>query len=428
MSLDATQNKIVNRLQRSIAAVQDPDTQISVLVRYNSTQRVMRYTEYLPGVHFGRRYRLSPYSQVDATPAAIRKMAASPDIVCIYQDVPVRIFLDYSVPHIHTPRVWQCGVSGQGVKIAIVDTGIDQAHPDFQGQILNTYDNTGQSVQDGCGHGTHCASIAAGSGAASQGIYRGVAPGASLLIAKVLRNDGSGMMSDVMDGVEWAVDQGAQIISLSLGEVGSSDGNDPLSELCEAAIQRGVVVCVAAGNEGPMGYSIGSPAAAPHVITVGAASDLDRIAEFSSRGPTADGRLKPDLVLPGVDIIAARAHGTSMGTPVNDYYTSASGTSMATPHAAGISALLLQVKPQLAPEEIRSRLMSTAINLGFCSNAQGAGLADAWESIKDLIANPPPAPEPEPNPQPTPEPPPSQIPLLGCLPGLAKLLVRWPRG
>ncbi|MHB1357816.1 MAG: S8 family peptidase [Anaerolineae bacterium] len=425
--MDATQNKIVNGLQRSIAAVQNPDTQISVLVRYSSTQRVMRYAEYLPGVHFGRRYRLSPYSQLDATPAAIRKMAASPDILRIYQDMPVRIFLNYSVPHIHAPRVWQCSISGQGVKIAIVDTGIDQAHPDFQGRILNTYDNTGESVQDGCGHGTHCASIAAGSGAASQGAYRGVAPGASLFIAKVLRNDGSGMMSDVMDGVEWAVDQGSQIISLSLGEAGSSDGNDPLSELCEAAIQRGVVICVAAGNEGPMGYSIGSPAAAPHVITVGAASDLDRIAEFSSRGPTADGRVKPDLVLPGVDIIAARAHGTSMGTPVDDYYTSASGTSMATPHAAGMCALLLQIKPQLTPEQIRSRLMSTATNLGFGPNAQGAGLADAWESIKDYIANPPPAPDPEPAPQPTPEPPLGQIPLLGCLPGLAKMLLKWPR-
>jgi subtilisin family serine protease len=426
--LDATQNKIVNGLQRSIAAIRDPDTQISVLVRYSSTQRVMRYAEYLPGVHFGRRYRLSPYSQLDATPAAIKKMATSPDIIRIYQDLPVRVFLDYSVPHIHAPRVWQCSISGQGVKIAIVDTGIDQAHPDFQGRILNTYDNTGQSVQDGCGHGTHCASIAAGSGAASQGKYRGVAPGASLLIAKVLRNDGSGMMSDVMDGVEWAVDQGSQIISLSLGEAGSSDGNDPLSELCEAAIQRGVVVCVAAGNEGPMGYSIGSPAAAPHAITVGAASDLDRIADFSSRGPTADGRQKPDIVLPGVDIVAARAHGTSMGTPVDDYYTSASGTSMATPHAAGMCALLLQQVPHLTPEQIRTRFISTATNLGFGESAQGAGLADAWESIQEYIANPPPAPEPRPVPQPQPKPSPAPISLPGCLPGLVKMMIKWPRG
>jgi subtilisin family serine protease len=428
MSVDASQSKIVNGLQRSIAAIHDPDTRISVLVRYNSSQRVMRYAEYLPGVHFGRRYRLSPYSQVEATPSAITKMAASPDVVRIYQDVPVRVFLDYSVPHIHVPRVWQCGINGLGVKIAIVDTGIDQAHPDFDGRILNTYDNTGQTVQDGLGHGTHCASIAAGSGVASQGLYQGVAPGASLLIAKVLRNDGSGMMSDVMDGVEWAVDQGAQVISLSLGESGSSDGNDPLSDLCEAAIKRGVVVCVAAGNEGPMGYSIGSPAAAPHVITVGAASDLDRIAEFSSRGPTADGRVKPDVVLPGVDIVAARAQGTSMGTVIDDYYTSASGTSMATPHAAGVCALILQLNPLLPPEGVRVRLMSTAVNLGFGAIAQGAGQVDAWEATKDDIANPPPAPEPDPNPTPSPKPPPSQNPLLGCLPGLARLIVRWPKG
>ncbi|MCE5258765.1 MAG: S8 family peptidase [Chloroflexi bacterium] len=420
--MEAPENKIVNGLWRSIESAPNSDSQISVILRYRSTQRVMRYTEYMPGVHFGRRYRLGPYSQLEATPAAIRTLAASPDVVRIYQDVAMRVFLDSSVPHIHVPYVWEQALTGKGIKIAVVDTGIDQSHPDFQGRILNTYDITGETVQDGCGHGTHCASIAAGSGAASKSKYRGVAPEASLLIAKVLRNDGSGMMSDVMDGVEWAVDQGAQVISLSLGEAGSSDGNDPLCDLCEAAVQRGVVVVAAAGNEGPMGYSVGSPAAAPNIITIGAASDLDRIAEFSSRGPTADGRVKPDVVLPGVDIIAARAQGTSMGMPLDAYYTSASGTSMATPHAAGLCALILQADSKLKPADIKKIMMDTARDLGYGPNAQGVGLADAWAAVKGLIGNPQPTPIPEP--EPTPSPDPSPIAKIGCLPGLLKMLIK----
>ncbi|NLV73315.1 MAG: S8 family peptidase [Chloroflexi bacterium] len=419
--MEPPENKIVKTLMRSIERAPDEHTQIPVILHYSVSQRVMRYTEYMPGVRFGRRYRLGPFSQLDATPEAIRILAANPDVVRIYQDMPVHVFVDYSVPHIRVPYVWQQHLYGDGVRIAIVDTGIDQSHPDFQGRILNTHDITGETVQDGCGHGTHCAGIAAGSGAASKGKYRGVAPRASLLIAKVLRNDGSGMMSDVMEGVEWAVDQGAQVISLSLGEACSSDGNDPLSELCEAAIQRGVVIVSAAGNEGPMSYSIGSPAAAPSIITVGASSDLDRIAEFSSRGPTADGRVKPDITFPGVDIISARAQGTSMGTPVNAYYTSASGTSMATPHAAGLCALMLQASPTLKPSEIKERLMSSARDLSFAPNAQGKGLVDAWAAVGPLVGNPTPSPMPEPE---LPEPPGEAVPGMGCIPGLIKYLLK----
>ena len=144
-------------------------------------------------------------------------------------------------------------------------------------------------MQDLNGHGTHCASIAAGTGAASGGQYRGVAPDASLYIAKVLDAAGNGRMTSVMAGVEWAVDEGVQVISLSLGGSGPCDGTDALSEMCDAAVAEGVVVCVAAGNEGPEPYTVGAPGCARDVITIGAANDLDRIAAFSSRGPTRDG-------------------------------------------------------------------------------------------------------------------------------------------
>ncbi len=135
--------------------------------------------------------------------------------------------------------------------------------------IAATADFTGQGPSDGNGHGTHCAAIAAGSGAASNGTYRGVAPEALLYTAKVLRNDGQGMMSDVMAGIEWATEQGVQVISLSLGGSGSCDGTDALCEMCDAAVEAGIVVCVAAGNDGPRSYTVGSPGCARQVITIG---------------------------------------------------------------------------------------------------------------------------------------------------------------
>jgi serine protease AprX len=250
------------------------------------------------------------------------------------------------------------------------------------------------------------AGIAAGAGSK----YRGVAPGATLYSAKVLRGDGSGMFSDVMAGVEWAVDQGVHVINLSLGSSGSSDGNDALSYTCDAAVGKGIVVCVAAGNDGPGARTVGSPGAARLVITIGATDDHDAIASFSSRGPTADGRSKPDVCFPGVKIIAPRAAGTSMGTPIDALYTEASGTSMATPHAAGACALLLQAKTSLTPAQVKELLMTTARNLGLDANTQGSGRAVVFAAYQKATQGPPPIPTPPPTPPPTPTP-----PKKGCL-------------
>ncbi|GAI05605.1 unnamed protein product, partial [marine sediment metagenome] len=195
--------------------------------------------------------------------------------------------------------------------------------PDLKGRVAAVQDFTGEGPNDRHGHGTHCASIAAGSGAASGGEYRGAAPEASIYSAKVLGSDGLGMMSDVMAGIEWAHDQGVHVVSLSLGSSGSDDSTDALGETCDAVVDEGIVVCVAAGNEGPNPGTICTPGSARKVITVGAATEEDQVATFSSRGPTADGRPKPDVVLPGVGIIGARARGTGMGTIVNQYYSSA---------------------------------------------------------------------------------------------------------
>ncbi len=404
-------SKLTGAVMRQMAQATD-DTQLPVIVRYVPSRRVMRRGEPMRGVRESYHFRLRPFVHMYATPEAIRKLEQDPEVVKIYADLPVHAYLSRSAPHIEAPRLWNEGLTGENVRIAIVDTGIDAEHPDFEGRIAAVTDFTGQGPADGNGHGTHCASIAAGSGVASGATYRGVAPRATIYAAKVLRSDGQGMMSDVMAGVEWAVDQGAQVVSLSLGTTGPCDGTDALCETCEAAVQAGIVVCVAAGNDGPNSYTVGSPGCAPNVITIGACDNADHIMSFSSRGPTADGRVKPDILFPGADIVAARAKGTAMGTVVDESYTTASGTSMATPHAAGAAALLLQAQPDLKPLQVKARLMNTAIDLGASAYAQGSGRADVWQARN--------ATDDEPTPEPPPPVPPS--PGQGCIPAMLKTL------
>ncbi|MBI1878973.1 MAG: S8 family serine peptidase [Chloroflexi bacterium] len=247
-------------------------------------------------------FNLFPGEAMKMTAVDIEALSKEEDVEYVWPDLPVHTCLDTSVPKINAPRVWaEAGLRGQGIKVAVVDTGLDDTHPDFAGRIVTMKSFVSDSARDDNGHGTHVAGTIAGSGAKSGGKYVGVAPAASLYIAKVLRANGSGSMSTVMAGIEWAVlEQQVQIINLSLGGSGPCDGTDALSTLVDEAVrQAGVVVCVAAGNDGPEAKTIGSPGCARFVITVGAISDNDQIARFSSRGPTADGRNKPDIVLPG---------------------------------------------------------------------------------------------------------------------------------
>jgi len=185
------------------------------------------------------------------------------------------------------------------------------------------------------------------------------------------------------------VQQHVRVINLSLGGVGPCDGTDALSATCDAAVDQGVMVCVAAGNYGPGASTVGPPGCARKVLTVGASTDQDTLANFSAHGPTADGRVKPDVLLPGVGIVSCRAQGTSMGTPVDALYTSASGTSMATPHATGFSALLLEAFPNLTPAHLKDRFMNTAISLGLEPYAQGKGRADAYRAYQGTDVEPP---------------------------------------
>ncbi|NJE09366.1 S8 family serine peptidase [Thermococcus sp. MAR1] len=298
--------------------------------------------------------------------------------------------LDESAAQVMATNMWNLGYDGSGITIAIIDTGIDASHPDLQGKVIGWKDfvNGRSSPYDDQGHGTHVASIAAGTGAASNGKYKGMAPGAKLVGIKVLGADGSGSISDIIAGVDWAVQNkdkyGIRVINLSLGSSQSSDGTDSLSQAVNNAWDAGIVVCVAAGNSGPDKYTVGSPAAASKVITVGAVDKYDTITDFSSRGPTADGRLKPEVVAPGNWIIAARASGTQLtDVTIGDYYVAAPGTSMATPHVAGISALILQAHPSWSPDMVKTALIETADIVKpdeIVDIAYGAGRVNAYKA------------------------------------------------
>ncbi|MGW0575308.1 S8 family serine peptidase, partial [Streptomyces sp. NPDC002920] len=251
----------------------------------------------------------------------------------IWLDAKVKASLDVSVPQIGAPEVWQAGYDGTGVKVAVLDTGVDAGHPDLAGKIAESQSFVpDQTVQDGHGHGTHVASTIVGSGAASDGKRKGVAPGAQLLIGKVLGNDGRGQTSWILNGMEWAAHSGAKIVSMSLG--GTATGpSDVLSETVDdLSASTGTLFVIASGNAGPGEQTVGTPGIADSALTVGAVDKSDQLASFSSRGPRpGDFAVKPEITAPGVAITAARAAGTTMAgsTPVDDYYSTASGTSMA---------------------------------------------------------------------------------------------------
>jgi len=346
-----------------------------------------------------------PFLSVDLPYNEIFDLAEQDFIAHLFLDEKVFACLDQSVPIIKPPTTWQqletqfeTEVNGTDIKIAILDTGIDKTHLDLDDldDNLGTTDPkvieeecfTGEGhTWDGYGHGTHVASIAAGTGEASGYTYVGVAPGALLLNGKVLNDGGSGWDSGIISGIEWAVNHSADIISMSLGKDINGDGTDPLSLAIDWANDQGVVCTVAAGNNGGEGiFSVGMPGVAKKVITVGSTKKTDEISDFSSQGPTADYRIKPDICAPGSDIVAARASGTSMGTPIDSYYTSAGGTSMATPHVAGAAALMLQIHPDWSPLMIKSALMG---NSKLLSNEhlwrQGAGRIDIAKAINTTL-------------------------------------------
>ncbi|WP_413752878.1 S8 family peptidase [Streptomyces sp. R-74717] len=302
--------------------------------------------------------------------------------------------LDKSVPQIGTPAAWKAGYTGKGVKIAVLDTGVDTTHPDLQGQILDTKNFTSSpDTKDRVGHGTHVSSIAAGTGAKSGGKFKGVAPDAKLLEGKVLDDDGFGDDSGILAGMEWAVAQGADVINLSLG-----GGDTPEIDPLEAAVNKlsadkGVLFAIAAGNEGDGAGTVGSPGSADAALTVGAVDDNDKLADFSSRGPrVGDGAIKPDVTAPGVDITAAAAPGSAIDQEVGQNppgYLTISGTSMATPHVAGAAALLKQQHPEWKYAELKGALTASTKPGAYTPFEQGSGRIAVDKAIaQTVVADP----------------------------------------
>ncbi|GAB2589186.1 S8 family peptidase [Kribbella endophytica] len=300
--------------------------------------------------------------------------------------------LDKSVPQIGAPAAWADGLTGRGVTVAVVDTGVDAQHPDLAGRVAAARTFLDVPAGDQVGHGTHVASTITGTGAASGGAYRGVAPDVRLVDAKVC--DLEGCPEDaILAGLEWAAaEQRAGVVNVSLGGP-DAPGDDLLEQAVNTLSARhGTLFVVAAGNSGQAGAgTIDSPGSAASALTVGAVDKQDGLADFSGRGPTSgDATVKPDLTAPGVDIVAAKAAGTDIGSPVGEQYTTLSGTSMATPHVAGAAAIVRQQHPDWTGDQVKAALMASAKPAaGVGAFGQGAGRVDVARAIKQQVVTTP---------------------------------------
>ncbi|MDQ7821650.1 MAG: S8 family peptidase [Candidatus Eremiobacteraeota bacterium] len=293
-------------------------------------------------------------------------------------------------------KIWDKGITGKGVGVCVIDSGIFP-HEDFGDRIVGWKDmssKSGKEAYDPFGHGTHVSGIVAGSGKASEGKIKGVAPDASLVGVRITS------VSEAIKGLQWAIENrekyGIKVINMSLGDYAlKSYKDDPWAQAAEKAVEAGMVVVVAAGNEGPGASTISTPGTDPMVITVGSIDDKktiqtkdDTIADSSSRGPTSQDKLtKPDVLAPGVAILSTLSPGSTLDMPeiphVGDKYISFNGTSMATPIVAGLCALMLQANPSLTHEQIKEILRSTADKLpSLEENTQGMGRIDAVEALK----------------------------------------------
>ncbi|WP_255435876.1 S8 family serine peptidase, partial [Salinispora sp. H7-4] len=308
---------------------------------------------------------------------------AESGIAKLWLDGQVHATLADSVPQVGAPEAWEAGYDGDGATVAVLDTGIDPTHPDLTDQIKDSVSFVpDQDTTDPQGHGTHVASIVAGTGAASDGDNTGVAPGADLLNGKVLNNGGVGYDSWVIAGMQWAAESGADVINMSLGFEARTDVLDPVTLAVEnLSAQHGTLFVIAAGNNA---MTIATPGNAESALTVGAVDKQDQLAGFSSVGPLAGtGGLKPDLTAPGVAINAAR----SQQSAGNGMYTIKTGTSMSAPHVAGAAAILAQQHPDWTGQQIKDALMSSAEALSdsYTAFQVGTGRLDVQAAVNSTV-------------------------------------------
>ncbi|MEU9126316.1 S8 family serine peptidase [Streptomyces sp. NPDC048506] len=270
-------------------------------------------------------------------------------------------------------RANRSSLTGRDVKIAVLDTGVDTGHPDLAGRIQDTVSFVpGQPVQDGNGHGTHCIGTAAGPAHPQQGPRYGVACDARILAAKVLSNAGSGTDGQILAGMSWAVAHGARVISMSLGGPVQPDELFPQTYeiLAQRALQRGAVIVAAAGNDSnrpPSIQPVSRPANCPSILAVASLDKAITTSFFSNGGINGQGG-EINIAAPGRDVRSAAPGGG---------YQSLSGTSMATPHAAGVLALLAQANPNASAVELMASLKSGAFPLMQPVRDVGSGLLQA---------------------------------------------------
>ena len=310
--------------------------------------------------------KVGDYITIEVEADKIEEFVEEGQVRKVWPNRKYSILLDESVPIIRAPVMWGEGNSGEGVAIAVLDTGIDATHPMLQGKVIAARDFTNTQVQDVHGHGTHVAGIAAGRQADG---YTGVAPAASLINAKVLDDKGDGSTATIINGVQWAVQQGADILLMSFGGP-YAEPDSVLNSVIADAIAAGTTVVISAGNCGPgcpsekcNGYiGITTPGDAVGAITVGATDKSKEWACYSSGG-VVEGNIKPDIAAPGTDIVSA----------VPGSYAAKSGTSMAAPHVAGAIALVLQEHPEYTPAQVKRMLALTAEDLGAPGKDQRFG-------------------------------------------------------
>ena len=342
-------------------------------------------------------------------PAALEPLLAALPGITVTPDVSVNVQSAVESTGPHTPsdaflqqtgatQLFASGDTGQGVTVAVLDTGIDDL-PDFAGRLIGGVDLSGGNApfQDDYGHGTFVAGLIAGNGASSGGQYEGEAPGADLVSIKVAGGTGVTDLATVILGVQWAVDNqladNIRVLNMSLGfQPFESTVVNPLDQAVQAAWDSGIAVVTSAGNAGPSNGTILSPGDDPLVITVGALDDMaqpvvadDEMTNFSSVGPTSpDGWVKPDLVTSGRSVVSLAAPGST----IYDDYPSArigsgnfvgSGTSFSTAITSGAAALILADNPSLTPDQLKARLLGTT-NAGPVGNpfVDGHGALNAY--------------------------------------------------
>ncbi len=373
------------------------------------------------------------------TPAAVAQLRANPAIIAVTANAPVELVGDgkdggdddeggkgSQSPATDYPDVtgadlvWQAGITGQGVTVAIVDTGITR----HKGLNRDANGNKGRIVawvdfvdgfrkpRDPNGHGTHIAGIIANSQKGEDHEFNGMAPGVDLAAVRVLDEAGTGTYEHVIQGIQWVIahksDYNIRVMNLSLvSPVQSPYWADPLNQAVMQAWANGITVVVAGGNGGPNAMTIGVPGNNPYVITVGAFTDNytpndwsdDYLTSFSAAGPTLDGFVKPDVVAPGAHMVStmlpdsylARHHEANR---VANQYFSMAGTSQAAATVSGIAALAVSKNPDLTPDQVKFRIMGTAfpwVNLQttealYSMWQQGTGRVNALDAVMGDVA------------------------------------------